>query len=1184
MNFKIYRSSAGSGKTFTLAKEYLKIALVAPSLEKFEPSYYKHILAVTFTNDAASEMKERIMDYLSGFAKQNPDEGMKVVLLSEIQTDFPQLEFNEKKLFARAKLAHEHLLHNYSDFSVSTIDSFNNRVVQSFKKDLELPYNYEIELDTADLREEASDKLQNRIREGKENSLNDLLLEFAFNKADEGKNWYIDDDLEGFARNLFDEEKQGVVSQLAQLTPKDFKKAKNDLFDYLRKVEEEVKALGKQAMNLMSQHQVDLDSFAYGVRSGIGTYFNKVSQLKEPLHKLEPNSYAWAAVEKNKWVKAKIDATQKSAIEFISGDLAGIFEAIEAVKERELASYIIAYSLRNNIYLLATITELNKHLQEIKEERSLVHISEFNRKINEIVEEEPVPYIYERMGERYMHILIDEFQDTSQMQWHNLIPLVANSLGLNMQNLVVGDAKQAVYRWRGGKSEMLVKLPQVPTASPDSMVAEQAMIFPSQVNINVLETNYRSRANIIRFNNIFFENCRDWFKPLYPELEEYYGEVAQNPNKKDGGHVQIDFMEKQEKHLSTKETYALFTFSRILEIIAEAEKQDYSKSDIAILTRTNTQGAFLAEKLLEKKIPVVSSDSLLVGSSPTVRFMVGIFKILHQPLDPMSKMNLAIFVQNHFNQLQQEGFDFGEDVENSFSNYQKLKIQRALNKDDEQAEEVEELSSETNEIDKVSVLESNETSSNGNRNFAIQASKLQKLEEVVKEDSLQPFNDFLCEHFDVCIDLEQLLRITLYEKAEELIRVFNLQQDRKQQVYVHKFLDFILNFTNRFGNDLEEFLNYWERKEGNLSVSMPKSSQAVRIMTTHKSKGLQFPIVIVPFADWETKPKAGSTLWQKWKGNSIVPALPSVILSINKDLERTEFAEVYQQELQATFLDSFNLLYVAFTRPESKLFVLTKYDKPKDGEIKAISHLLDFYLQKSEINVTDFATQEVEMENGSLEQFGYKKYILQEDFIKKGKHDDEKKKVEKKKHEFQPYLMNQFLHTDLRGKIETRRASISELEEKMEISDLQDPRQQGILVHYAFEQVKYKEDIPKAVQALASEGKIGAEQIESLIEQMENVVSIPEISRYFTKQKGIRVENEREILIGFQNNQLRTARPDRLVFDGEEVVIMDYKTGKEDDKYQNQLKDYGFFFRKMGYKKIKMLIVYTEEGNVVEVD
>ncbi len=552
MNFKIYRSSAGSGKTFTLAKEYLKIALVAPSLETFQPNYYRHILAVTFTNDAASEMKERIMGYLSGFAKQQPDEGMKAVLLDEIQTDFPQLEFDEAKLFARAKLTHEHLLHNYSDFSVSTIDSFNNRVVQSFKKDLELPYNYEIELDTADLREEASDKLQNRIRAGKENSLNDLLLEFAFNKADEGKNWYIDDDLQGFARNLFDEEKQEVVAQLAQLTPKDFKKAKNDLFDYLRKVEDEVKSLGKQAMDLMVQHQVDLDSFAYGVRSGIGTYFRKMSELKEPLHRLEPNSYAWAAVEKNKWTKAKIDATQKSAIEFISGDLARIFETIEAVKERELASYIIAYSLRNNIYLLATITELNKHLQEIKEERSLVHISEFNRKINEIVEEEPVPYIYERMGERYMHILIDEFQDTSQMQWHNLIPLVANALGFDMQNLVVGDAKQAIYRWRGGKSEMLVKLPDVPTASPDSMVAEQAMIFPSQVNFNVLETNYRSRANIIRFNNSFFENCRDWLKPLYPELEEYYGEVAQNPNKKDGGHVQIDFMEKQEKHLNRK--------------------------------------------------------------------------------------------------------------------------------------------------------------------------------------------------------------------------------------------------------------------------------------------------------------------------------------------------------------------------------------------------------------------------------------------------------------------------------------------------------------------------------------------------------------------------------------------------------------------------------------------------------
>ncbi len=395
-----------------------------------------------------------------------------------------------------------------------------------------------------------------------------------------------------------------------------------------------------------------------------------------------------------------------------------------------------------------------------------------------------------------------------------------------------------------------------------------------------------------------------------------------------------------------------------------------------------------------------------------------------------------------------------------------------------------------NELVQVSPLEPNhaQQASRLAKNFTIQSTSLQKLEEVVKEDSLQPFNDFLCEHFNVCINLEQLLRITLYEKAEELIRVFHLQEDRKQQVYVHKFLDFVLDFTNRFGNDLEEFLNYWERKEGNLSVSMPKSSQAVRIMTTHKSKGLQFPIVIVPFADWETEAKSGSTL-MAGNGKEIplfLPCRPSFFLSIKIWRERNLPKFISKNCKLLFWIPSTCSMWLSLAQKVNCLSSRSMRNR-KDREIKTINHLLDFYLQQSEINVTDFATQEVELENGTLEAFELQKICSPRRFGSEGNW----KKTKRKRMNFSLIQSASFCTPICEGKSKPEGLPLVNWKEKLEISDLQDARQQGILVHYAFEQVKYVEDIPKAVKALANEGKIGAEEVESLIEQMATWLLCP---------------------------------------------------------------------------------------------
>ncbi|MGB0524655.1 MAG: UvrD-helicase domain-containing protein, partial [Flammeovirgaceae bacterium] len=1073
MNFKIYRSSAGSGKTYTLTKEYLKLALAAPALHgEFQPTYFQQILAVTFTNDAANEMKERILHRLAEFAQGAPDEFLLEMMVEEMQVEYPKLQLSKETLLLRAKKVHEALLHNYSDFSVSTIDSFNNRVVQSFKKDLQLPFNYEIELDTSDLREEAANMLQNRVQEHQDSALNDLLVEFAIKKADDGNNWYINADLEKFANNLFHEEKYEVIEKLSSLKPKDFKRAKEDLFAYLKKIEDQVKASAQKAVDLINQHQINLSSFARG-RSGIGAYFEKHSKLEKPLHTIPTNSYVQQTVEKNKWTATKAPAEEKSAIEFISGDLAAFYQEIEAIKERERSNYTIAHSLRQTIYLLATINELDKHVESIKEQKNLVHIADFNRKINRIVEEEPVPYIYERLGERYMHILIDEFQDTSRMQWHNLIPLVVNALGFGMQNLVVGDAKQAIYRWRGGKSEMLVKLPHVPTAEEGSMIQEQVGIFHIEQNIQVLEKNFRSRQQIIEFNNAFFTQSNAWLSGKYPALGAYFAEVAQLPHQKKGGHVQLDLIDK-----CVKADFDAANLARVIEIIEEVEAQGYQKGDIAILTRTNLHGAYLAEKLLEVNIPVVSSESLLVGSSAAVRFIVDFFKLLHQPLSPILKVNLALSMQRHFSSINPE------------------------------------LQGKTTILGKA----------------------LKTLKEKAALPELAPFNEFINAHFNIQLSILDLQILSIYETAEELIRICRLNELEDQQVYIQRFLDFILEFNQRYGNDVEAFLEYWERKESKLSISTPKSNQAVRIMTIHKSKGLQFPIVIVPFAEWGMVPKAGSTIWKTWDDNQVVTGLHSVILKINKELAQTDFSHVYDEEMQAAFVDAFNLLYVAFTRPESKLYVISKYNLRKDGELKDIANLLTFYMGRSEIPVTTELEIPIQVDS-EAKLIQARQYILKEDYAFKEEAEAETQEV--------VYPTPIFLHTQCRDQIRVRRNETRVVENKNELEEIISARKQGVLVHYAFEKIRYRNDIPKAAQALVNEGLLAPEEVDNLTQQLTTVVDLPEIKRYFTKGIGLKVYNEKEVLIGNQES-LQILRPDRIVFDGDQLIIMDYKTGTED--------------------------------------
>ncbi|MDW7692827.1 UvrD-helicase domain-containing protein [Flammeovirgaceae bacterium SG7u.111] len=1121
MKFKVYRSSAGSGKTFTLTKEYLKLVLAPPFLQGgFSPFYYRNILAVTFTNDAANEMKERILSKLEDFAKLPPEaeDDMLNMILGEFQTEKPELGLTKAVLVGRAKAAYENLIHNYSDFAVSTIDAFNNRVVQSFKKDLQLPFNFEIELDTSDLLDEAIDLLHDKIGKDEEDKgLGELLVGFSLQKADDESSWFIDKELKDFGQETFKEEQKLLLEKLGNLQSEDFLKLRKNINEAISSFEKKVNDIAEKALQLIQDKNLTAKDFYYTSKGIVGHF----SKLKGSLAKtnLAPNSYVQKTIDEDKWYGSKITPATEDIIDSISGELMSYYEGLEMLRVKEWGNYLIAQKLRKNIYLLGTANELGKLLEKLKIEKNIVHISDFNNRINTIVEEEPVPYIYERIGERFRHILIDEFQDTSQMQWHNLIPLLANSLGNDMETLVVGDAKQAIYRWRGGKADMLVNLPEVPTIGEDSALRLEAQIFKEQQNILSLNTNYRSKDNVINFNNSFYSKLRNYLSSKIAGVAAYYQEVEQNTVGKTGGEVQITFIEDRRK----KEVLNEANFQLTLQAIEQLQKESYELADITILTRNNGDGVFLAEKLIEQGIPVVSKESLLVKNAESVKFLVSMLDVLRLPENPLAKMDAFLFL------------DW----------YQKLKSE--------------------------------------NPKTILSGEVLEEISPTLVLNDIIKFLELINKHFGFEVKGKSLQYLNVYEICEELVRVFHLQLFDEEQVYLQKFLDFTLGYTQKRNGNAADFLEHWERKNHALSIAPPQTGNAVRIMTIHKSKGLQFPVVIMPFADWSAKAKGN--IWKNNEGSEFMKELSSYFLSINEDLQHTSLAEDYNSETSASFIDAFNMLYVATTRAVEKLFIFTKdlsAKKKKDGiDIPISASELIYMYRALERPLDDQLVPlelEVSPEGGEATQLVCSRWKVFED-----KATREKQKAKKEQAFFE---LGKTIHTEARDKIRMRRISLQNSDEELGIAAFFiSKKKTGILMHRAFEWVKYAEDLDRSIQALVNEGLISQEEVGEIKEQMERAIAVPEINPYFQKGSGYEVLNEQDLLLNFDGKSLSTLRPDRLMIKGKEAVLIDYKTGMEDiQKHSKQINQYAAVLQKAGYSVKKKYILYTDAPKAVEVN
>lgn len=1024
MSFTVYRSSAGSGKTFTLVREYIKILLL-------KPSDFRHILAITFTNKAANEMKERVLKALTALAHDpaNPGNSISSTLLPLLVRE---TGLNPSEIARNAAQALELILHNYADFSIGTIDGFFHKLIRTFAHDFGLPVNFNVELDSDELLYTAVDLLLERV--GDDRGLTSLLVNFLETRMEDDKGWKIDEALAGFAKLLMEEEGQAEVKKLSHLSLDHFKAIATTLYSMIREFEKNIRDIAIPAAQLIHGHNIPPDAFFQG-KNGIGKYFENLASGK--IDKLEPNSYVKKTVEENKWFSEKSDVAVRDEIDAISGQLGDIFEKLQNETRLHKETYFLRKLLIKTIYPLSVLNEIEKTLSEFKRQNNLVHISEFNSRIARIVMNEPVPFIYERLGEKYHHILIDEFQDTSVLQWMNFIPLIENALAGGYFNLVVGDGKQAIYRWRNGDVEQFNALPSIRGSEKDRVLNQREKALVRNFQSVALNTNYRSRDSIVGFNNRFFRIIAD--RVLTAGKEKIYKGLEQLPGSgKPGGYVRMELLRGDVD--ADGAGYELTTLERVNSLIREASQEQFSYSDMAILCRSNHHASLIARFLLEQGVNVVSSESLLVAQSLKVRFIIACLRFLFEPHNDIVLAEISMFIENNT----------GETFEN----------------------------------------------------------------EPVRK--------------------EEFITLPIYDLCEALIRKYNL--NKQPDAYLQFFLDAVLKFSVKISSGSLDFLDWWEKKKNSLSVVVSDGMDAVKVMTIHKAKGLQFPMVILPFARDTLK----NTRKYLWVGldPSVAPGLDTAILPGVKEMEATPFSHLLVDEQQKSMLDLVNILYVAMTRPEERLYILTGFPPKNSKEPNSLPTFFDFFLKNEGLWA----------ENQSQYEFGKRENHLP------GRKSETLTTVQSG-----PVISNDWSKTI---KIRLRAPEMWDMDQPNAKS------QWGTRAHTLLSWIKTARDVPVALEKGILTGLIEKGDVEKTGELLGSVIRNPELQRFFSEE--VVVKTEAEIL----TPEGTFYRPDRVIFDGDCVTVIDYKTGNPRKSHAGQLINYASHLASMGYNRIDRMLIY----------
>ncbi len=855
----VVQASAGSGKTHYLTGFFLKTIL------KEKTDYFSHILAVTFTNKATAEMKSRIIRELHTLASGEHSDYMKLLIGSS--------HYSEQTIRNKTKLILKKILHDYSWFSIETIDSFFQRVIRAFTREMGLPGNYRIETEVQPVLEFAVDQLMGNLSRDTPNL--EWLVSFADDKIAEGKSWDIRLDLMNLGRQLFNEDFSRVASVLNErLNDRPaLNQFRNQLRNQIGTVQEYMVTGGRKALQLMGEHGVAANDL-YQKRRGVYGFFEQLAQGQVN----EPNSYVLKCLESpDSWIPGNPDDTVPFR-ELIIHELHPLLTQLLEFWENHKLYYYSSLAILRNLYALGILSDLHQHVVKYRHEKNIFLLSDAPVFIDKIIDENDAPFIYEKMGNRYRNFLIDEFQDTSHLQWKNFRPLIENSLSAGNDCLLVGDVKQSIYRWRNSDLEILAR--QI-----DRQYGKE------QIRHETLDTNWRSSGNIVQFNNLFFNQAVKTVQnsllatisgsPGSDELlrtmhERIYDNVTQQIRSDAAGKgmVRVKFFNAED----TRKQPGLFE-DYLLNHINELLKSGFTPGDITFLVRTRDEGKVLADFLIAgnttglflTNLGVISEESLFVSASNAVDLVIAALQYLADPDDAVNRGRLLGRIKDQgtpsrdASEENELTFRFGETHAELFSQ----SLPRALEE---------------------------------NRNA--------------------------------------LLSLPLYDLIEELYRIFMLSDQADEKAYMDALLDIVHEFSNLNNSGLPGFLEYWEEEGSTRSIVASESRSSVRIMTIHRAKGLEFRAVIIPFCNWSLDQKAGTIIWGKTQGSPF-EYLPLIPLNYSKRLSRTIFADEYYTEFCKSAIDNINLLYVAFTRAiDSLLIIAEKTKESKEGKINSVNQLL----------------------------------------------------------------------------------------------------------------------------------------------------------------------------------------------------------------------------------------------------
>lgn len=1014
----IFDASAGSGKTYNLVRYYLRLLLV----EDENKADIDQILAMTFTNKACLEMKTRIINDL-----------YKLTMGLNTKFSLEMANFcgiSQEKLKARSQIELRKILHHFENFNVITIDKFNLRLIRSFSKDLQLPDNFEISVDEAEILENAIDELLGSINPNNNEPIYNLASNFITDSLEDEDRWELKNNLLNHASLLSKENMFDVVKRLIEV---DFSNER-----YLD-VKKEYEALKLEVTNIQTRLIELFNNTTFDLNKLVGknslynstmkTVFETFSNVKSALslRKLSYENHIASNIEKNPDVSPFYTQYQHIIETFINN------------WEVNLKTYKRFKSFNS----LALLKELAIRMEKIRKNNSIVLVAEFNKLISELVQQEDAPYIYERLGNRYSHYFLDEFQDTSRLQWLNLIPLIHNSISQNKLNFIVGDAKQSIYRFKNGIAEQFIALPEIynPEGNPD--LSLKSNYFKQNGFKQGLSDNWRSAENIIEFNNAVFNKLKEDFGD---KGKSYYSSISQNPKGKKQGYIEIHSYDKK----SENDPSIIW-----VKWVEDCIKHGYKPADICILGRTSKECNLYANTLKRLNYEVVSSDSLLISSDIHVQLVISFLK---WKVYPKNVQFASAFAHDYYS------------VKYGGNEFEYL------------------------------------------------------IELYTKDSSKSVFDSeyFLYQHPEFVALLKAGFQ-NIYSLIINLFAVLKL--DPIHNSYLQQLLDLAYQFDVLKGPDLLSFISMYKEKADKINVLTTENENAIKIMSAHKSKGLEFPIVIIPSLRFLT---SGG----KNKSNYLIESGEDLFITQLSEFDEgiTEIRNYKEQEKINAELDALNLVYVAFTRPIDRLYGIINNSTNFEKKL----HQAIFSLPIGEITG-----------NGE-------KYVLGK-FPELTQHDKQNSAA------YTPdQIVDHLWFPDI---------SLQPTKEQQE-NQLTNAQRIGNQFHWIMEHATDKETALAYFEIGVLKGKIEIE-FKSIIQKLINdTFENKELMDLYARGKHL---GERSIVVA----KNETLRPDKMIISENETIVIDFKTGEKLSKHENQVKNYVQVLHEMNYPNVKGYLYYS---------